>query len=40
MQDNALTYTANMTEQWFEDRGIDITDQRPYSLELSLIEHA
>ena len=40
MQDNAPIYIAKKVKEWFEERGIRVTDWPPYSPDLNLIEHA
>ena len=40
MQDNTPIHTAKKVIKWFEERGIRVTDQPPYLLDLNLIKHA
>ena len=39
MQDNAPIHTAKKVKEWFEERGIRVTDWPPYSPDLNPIEH-
>ena len=40
MQDNAPIHTAKKVKEWFEERGINVTDWPPYSPDLNPIEYA